>query len=162
MRLIPHLAICAAISMAACTPATTPVATTAVFAPAPATNANAGPGATQPDAAIAGEVFGKACLAEQPTFRNTPTALSRLNFVQNSRTGTYYSANYDMSLKLLDRDTNIECSIIFANDQDQQKLARAFGEAAAANGNGKTGDVGLRFQEINNATYINARIISPK
>ena len=163
MRLTPSLAICAAAALSACATTPTGPAAPVIFSQTPASNASAGPGAQTPTPAIAGEAFGKACLAAQPTFQNTPSALARLGFIQNTVTATYYSARYNMSVKLNDRPNNIECSIVFEGDAtNRDALGRAFGEAAAANGNGNPVDVGLRFQPFGNITYINARIISPK
>ncbi len=163
MRLIPSLAICATAALSACATTTTGPATPTIFAQMPASNPSAGPGPEEPTPAIAGETFGKACLAAQPTYQNTPTALARLGFVQNTSTAAYHSARYNMTVKLVDRPNNIECSVIFAgDDSDREALGRAFGEAAAANGNGNSVDVGLRFQPFGNFTYINARIVSPK
>lgn len=160
MRLLYVLPI-AALALSACN-GTTSTPTPAVFAPSPTTSATAGPGQASPSANLAGEVFGKACLAAQPSYQNTAPALASFGFVQNSGTGTYYSPNYNMSLKLFDRDTNYECSIVFVTDGNAEATARAFGEAAAANGNGKTGDVRVRFQPVGGQTYINARIITPQ
>lgn len=160
MRL-SHLLPIAFLALSACN-STTVAPTSAAFAPSPTTSTTAGPGSSLPSADIAGEVFGKACLAAQPDFQNTAPALASLGFVQNSETGTYYSPQYNMSLKLFEREVNKECSIVFATDGNAEATARAFGEAAAANGNGKTGDVRVRFQPVGDQTYINARIITPQ
>ena len=81
---------------------------------APATvpvSATAEPGPKAVSIALGASVIQQACTDQRPDFAGTPAALARLgSFVQNTRTGTYYSRTHDLSVKLFPG----RCSVVMA------------------------------------------------
>ena len=72
-------------------------------------SATAGPSARIVTPAFASEVIRTACIATRPDFRGTERALAQMGgFVQNARTGTYFSQTHDLSVKLIEN----RCSLV--------------------------------------------------
>ena len=76
-----------------------------------AQSANAGPGTKRISSDQAAELFTIVCIGSLPDFATMLTKFDR-GFVQNSKTGTVYSRQYDVSFKLINND----CSMVFSTD----------------------------------------------
>jgi hypothetical protein len=119
----------ALIGLMGCDPVTPPVRMVVEGA---ATAPDAGPGQTLTTASAAGKLFAEVCLATAPSFVAAPLALSVQPFTQNSTTGTYYHNSLNLSFKLLDRDSGLACSLVFAAAGEPDQTYAAFVESAEA------------------------------
>ncbi|WP_299377879.1 hypothetical protein [uncultured Tateyamaria sp.] len=94
-------------------------------------SAAAGPGARSVTPAFGAEVIRTACLETRPDFRRTEQALAQLGgFVQNARTGTYFSQTHDLSVKLIEN----RCSVVMGgqfNGDAARRLVNATGAPEA-------------------------------
>ncbi|WP_123580055.1 hypothetical protein [Phaeobacter piscinae] len=82
-------------------------------------SAHAQPGSQSVSPAIATAMFSKMCGGDRS---NVATQAAKLGFVQHSTFKTYYHPKLNLSVKLRDG----ECSMVFASDENPQKLHQAF------------------------------------
>lgn len=137
---------------------------------APPRSTSAAPAAGPTSPLLAGQLFGKICIATQPSFAQAPAALSTAGFTQNSITSTYYLTTENLSIKLLDSRTDQQgvlsfeqpanpdtCSIVFGTDLSADAAVAQFSQGTASVTTSLPPGITVTSRPQGNLTFINAR-----
>ena len=123
----------------------------------PAGSSQVGPGARKADVVDASVMFRRVCVVTAPDMAAAKRELSKMPFVQNSATGTYYHQALDLSFKVRKEGGQTVCSMVLGTTRSPASVELTM----IAAGQGGKADISVQSGLRNGGrTYIGVFAIS--